>query len=77
MSTNMEMLRDKMAKCNISNGEMARKMGIDESTFYRKLKSDGTTFTVGQMHTIVDVLQLAPEEATAIFLWNNSHKCEC
>lgn len=76
MSTNIEMLRTKMASRNISNEEMAKRLGIDASTFYRKLKSEGTNFTVGQMHQIVDVLQLTPEEASAIFLWKNSHKCE-
>ena len=69
MSTNMEVLRGKMEKCKISNEEMAKRLGIDPSTFYRKLKADGTTFTVGQMHKIVEVLGLEPEEATAIFLW--------
>lgn len=69
MSTNIEVLRGKMEECKITNDEMARRLGIDPSTFYRKLKTDGTTFTVGQMHKIVEVLGLAPEEATAIFLW--------
>ncbi len=76
MSTNIKLLRDKMASKNISTEDMAKKMGIDASTLYRKMKSDGTNFTVGQMHAIVDVLQLTPEEAAAIFLWNNSHLCE-
>ena len=72
MSTNIEMLRGKMADRNISNEDMAKRMGIDASTFYRKMKSDGANFTVGQMHMIVDILQLAPEEAASIFLWQNS-----
>ena len=76
MGTNMDMLRGKMAERNITIEEMARKMGVDASTFYRKMKSDGTNFTVGQMHTIVEVLELTSEEATSIFLWDNSHYCE-
>lgn len=76
MSTNIKLLRDKMASRNISTEDMAKKMGIDTSTLYRKMKSDGVNFTVGQMHTIVDLLQLTAEEAAAIFLWNNSQKCE-
>ena len=76
MSTNMEMLRGKMAELRISPEAMAEKIGVDASTFYRKLKTEGVTFTVGQMHKIVDVLGLSREEATSIFLWPNSQKCE-
>lgn len=73
MSTNIKLLRDKMANKNISTEDLAKEMGIDASTLYRKMKSEGTNFTVGQMHSIVDALQLTSEEAAAIFLWNNSH----
>lgn len=72
MSINMEMLRGKMAERHITIDDMARKMGVDASTFYRKMKSDGTNFTVGQMHTIVEALELSNEEASSIFLWKNS-----
>lgn len=76
MSTNMDALRAKMADLGISNETLAKRLGIDVSTLYRKMKSDGTNFTVGQMHTIVAVLGLSNEEAASIFLWENSHKCE-
>ena len=65
----MSALRAKMAEKNISHEDMARKMGIDVSTFYRKMKSDGVNFTVGQMHKIVEELDLSNEEAASIFLW--------
>lgn len=76
MSTNMDALKAKMAELGISNETLAKRLGIDVSTLYRKMKSEGTNFTVGQMHTIVAVLGLTPEEAASIFLWHNSHKCE-
>lgn len=69
MSTNMEMLRGRMAELKLSPEDMAREIGVDASTFYRKIKSDGVNFTVGQMHKIVDVLHLSREEAISIFLW--------
>lgn len=69
MSTNMDVLRGKMAERRISHEEMAKRIGVDVSTFYRKLKSDGINFTVGQMHKIVEVLGLTNEEAASIFLW--------
>lgn len=65
----MDVLRGKMAEKKVSAEDMAKAMGIDASTFYRKMKSDGLTFTVGQMHQVVNVLKLSPDEATKIFLW--------
>lgn len=69
VSTNMDMLRGKMVEKRISPDMMAREIGIDVSTFYRKMKSDGTCFTVGQMHKIAEILCLTKGEAAAIFLW--------
>ena len=69
MSTDMNKLRGKMRDLNVSPEDMAREIGVDPSTFYRKIKSDGVNFTVGQMHRIVEVLHLTREEATTIFLW--------
>lgn len=76
MCTNIELLREKMAERRMSPEDMAREMGVDASTIYRKFKNEGVSFTIGQMHKIVDVLHLSREEAASIFLWPNSHKCE-
>ncbi|MCI9258487.1 helix-turn-helix domain-containing protein [Acutalibacter sp.] len=65
----MDILRGKMVEKRINAEELSRKIGIDQSTFYRKMSSQGENFTVGQMHKIVDVLQLTRKEATSIFLW--------
>lgn len=69
MQTNMDKLRGKMAEKRITQEELAEKIGIDPSTFCRKMKAEGITFTVGQMHKIVAVLDLSPAEAVTIFLW--------
>ena len=69
MRTNMDVLRGKMVEKRVDAYDMARKLGISTSTFYRKLKSDGETFTVGQMHEIVSILHLSHEDARKIFLW--------
>lgn len=68
MQTNMDLLRGKMAERKMGKEELAQKIGVDASTFYRKMKDNGTSFTVGQMHKIVDALELSHEEARAIFL---------
>jgi len=65
----MDMLRGKMAELKLSPEDMAQAIGVDPSTFYRKIKAEGISFTVGQMHKIVDVLHLSREEAASIFLW--------
>lgn len=72
MSTNMDVLRGKMTERRVTCEEMARQIGVDVSTLYRKMRSEGTSFTVGQMHKIVEVLKLTPDEASSIFLWKNS-----
>lgn len=69
MQTNMDKLRGKMAENKITQEELAETIGIDSSTFYRKMKFNGANFTVGQMHKIADALNLSPDEALTIFLW--------
>ncbi|MBQ9269719.1 MAG: XRE family transcriptional regulator [Oscillospiraceae bacterium] len=76
MQVNIEKLRGKMAENSTSGTELAKAIGMDESTFYRKMKAKGLAFTIAQMHNIVDKLNLTDEEAISIFLADNSHKCE-
>lgn len=68
MHTDVNRLRGKIAEKRMTNEELASKIGMDPSTFYRKMKADGLAFTVGQMHKIVAELSLTAEEASAIFL---------
>lgn len=68
MHTDMAKLRGKIAEKSMTQEEVAAKIGIDSSTFSRKMKADGLSFTVGQMHKIVDVLSIPPDEAIKIFL---------
>lgn len=72
MHTNINKLRGKIAEKRISTDALAVKMGINPATFYRKMKADGLTFTVGQMHQIVAALGLTAEETIAIFLAQDS-----
>lgn len=68
MKVNVNRLRGKMVENNVSGHDLAASIGINENTFYRKLKADGLAFTIGQMHGIVDTLHLSKDEAIAIFL---------
>ena len=68
MHTDMAKLRGKISERSMTQEEVALKLEIDSSTFSRKMKSDGLSFTVEQMHKIVDILGLTPQEAIQIFL---------
>ena len=46
--------------------EVAERLGVDSSTFSRKMKADG--LTVEQMHKLVEILNMTPQEAIQIFL---------
>ena len=41
----MDILRGKMAEKRINGEEMVQKIGVDTSTFYRKMKADGMSFS--------------------------------
>lgn len=45
---------------------LAHDLGIDRTTFYRRLRTN--TLRVGDIHKIVEVLHLTPEDTIAIFL---------
>lgn len=68
MRVNVNKLKGKITESQITMEGLAETIGIDASTFYRKLKANGLTFTVAQMHQIVDALHLTKDEATQIFL---------
>ena len=72
MRVNVDKLKGKMVEKNVTGDEMAKKLGVDKSTFYRKLKAEGLSFTIGQMHGIANALNLSNEEAVQIFLAYNS-----
>lgn len=68
MKTNMDKLRGKMTEQRMTHEELATAIGVNPSTFYRKMKANGLAFTVEQMHKIVSVLQISASEAQDIFL---------
>lgn len=68
MATNMALLRGKIVAKGLTQERVAEQMGIDSSTFSRKMQTQGLAFSIGEMHKIADILQLTSEEASAIFL---------
>jgi putative phage repressor len=68
MTASMNRLRGVIRERGLTQQEVSEKLGIDPSTFYRKLASGGLAFTIGEMHRLADILQLTPEESAQIFL---------
>lgn len=68
MHTDMAKLKGKIVERAMTQEEVAAKIGIDGSTFSRKMKADGLSFTVEQMHKLVEVLGISHHEAIQIFL---------
>lgn len=68
MHTDMAKLKGKIVERAMTQEEVAAKIGIDSSTFSRKMKAEGLSFTVEQMHKLVDILDISPQEAIQIFL---------
>lgn len=72
MRTNMNLLKGKLREHGYTQSEVAEKIGMDSSTFSRKVSAEGLKFTVGEMHAIARVLSLTSEECCDIFLPQNS-----
>jgi len=68
LHVNVDRLRGKIVECGLTQGKVALQLKIDISAFSRKMKSNALDFSIGEMHRIVDILQLSKEEATQIFL---------
>ena len=53
--------------------QVAKEIGIDRSTFYRKMK-EGGAFTIEEVSNMAKTIPLTNEEAIDIFLNNESQK---
>ena len=74
--TNADKLKATLKEKGMSVEEVSKLIGIDKSTFYRKLASDGATFTIGEVDKMSKALSLTVEEINAIFLAIMSHKSD-
>ena len=61
------LLRAKMHERKMSVSALSESLGIDDSTFYRKLNEKGEKFTVSQARAMTSLLELTPEETAKIF----------
>lgn len=68
MHVNVALLRGKIAERGLTQEKLARELAMDKSTLSRKMKSEALDFSVGEMHQIVEILELSKVEAGEIFL---------
>ena len=67
MVVDTQKLKGKIIEKGTTQEAVADRMGIDRTTFYRKMKKGGAGFTVGEIHKMVEVVPLTKEEAVSIF----------
>lgn len=64
---NVNKLKGKMVENEFTVEKLANKIGIDRATFYRRLNSNGETFTIKEANLISIALGLTADEVNAIF----------
>ena len=69
MQVNTRKLCEKIAEAGLTRQGVAKQLGVNASTFYRKLKKGGCGITVGEMHQLIKMLKLSREETLEIFCW--------
>ena len=63
----VQKLRDAIRKSEHTIATLSSEIGMDDSTFYRKLNNEGSTFTLAQVDAIAKALQLDAVSAQTIF----------
>ena len=71
-TVDMVRLRAKLHEVGKTPSVVAREIDMDKSTFYRKMKTSGGNFSIGEVHRIAEAVPLSGEEAIKIFLSQNS-----
>lgn len=64
---NVNKLKGKIVERGMNVSELSSKIGIDRTTLYRKINSDGRNFTIEEADLISKELNLSCEEVNAIF----------
>lgn len=67
MVVNVQRLKGKIVEKETTQECVADAMGMNRTTFYRKMKNGGDGFTVGDIHKMITYIPLTKEEAVDIF----------
>ena len=80
MQIDVNRLKGKTVELGLTGAAVAEKLGIDQSTYYRKLGAGGGSFTIAQAQMISKILELSPNErlknwlTLSAYRWNLSSK---
>lgn len=61
-----KLLREKIAKRNMTISDVAAQMNVDKATLYRRISSP-ETFTIGEVLEISKILNLPHADSIAVF----------
>lgn len=64
---NVNKLKAKLVEVGMNVEELSEKIGMDRATLYRRLSSNGETFSIKEADSIINELGLTKEEVNAIF----------
>ena len=64
---NIDKLRGKIVEKRLSVEALSDKLGINQSTLYRRLNGGGATFTIEEADKIATLLELTADELNQIF----------
>ena len=64
---NVDKLKGKIVERRMNVEDVAQAVGIDKSTFYRRLNGGGGAFTIEEADKIATLLSLNPDELNQIF----------
>ena len=64
---NVDKLRGAIVERRMNIDQLADAIGADRSTLYRRLNTNGESFTIKEADSIAKVLSLTGKEAAAIF----------
>lgn len=65
---NIPKIRGRMTEMEITGTQMARELGMDPATYYRKMKKNGEDFSVANLYDFKRVLQLNDRDALDFLL---------
>ena len=73
MKVNVLKLKGAIVGAGFTQQQISKALGMDKSTFSRKMKHDALEFSVREVHQIASLLSLNKSDLAEIFLSDNSH----
>lgn len=68
MSVKTKKIVGRIAELGLTGEAVAKQLGINPATYYRKMSGGGEKFTIEQAQALAQILQMTNDEAASIFL---------